>query len=309
MKRIIISTGVVLLIMLFAVTSCVKDPYEDVITNERSIEAVSLGSEFIQVGPAAVDRIAGTVAVQVLIEEGTDLSKVTPVIQTSYKSSIFPRPGEVIDFASTDNKHTFTITAESGKKRDWVVELVPFTETLPGTYKITGQVLYGGTGPEWGGGAVLDLASKPWVWPEDNGPASELDNTLSFEFSGVTPEGYTYGTVTNSAGEDGLYADYQFVNPATDVNHLYRKLPKGEGTWLRNYSNQTITITFANGTVVTGAFIGPQTISLGNNLSKTVTHNALDFTLNGADDWGNIYSDYDKFVKRPRRFWIDLEKQ
>jgi hypothetical protein len=296
--------------MLFAITSCVKDPYDDVITNERAIEAVALGGDFVQVGPAVVDRVAGHVSVQVLIEDGTDLKKVAPILRTSYKASVSPASGEVIDFASNDNKHTYTITAESGKKREWVVELVPFTETLPGTYKITGQVLYGGTGPEWGGGAVMDLTSKHSVWPETDGPAAELDNTLVFEFSGVTPEGHTHGTITNSPGEDGLYADYQFVQiPATDVNHFYRKIPKGEGTWLRNYAAQTISLTFADGSTVTGSFIGAQNISLGNNLSKTVTNHALDFTLNGTDDWVNFNTDYDKIVKRPRRFWIDLEKQ
>jgi hypothetical protein len=296
--------------LLFAVASCVKDPYDDVVTNERSIEAVSLGGDLVQVGPAIVDRESGHVSVQVLMEEGTDLSHVSPIVQASYKSSVKPAPGEVIDFASNDNKHTYTITAASGEKREWVVELVPFTESLPGTYKIKGQVVYGGTGPEWGGGAVLDLTDKPWIWPETGGPEAELDNTLVFEFSGVTPEGHTYGTVMNSAGDDGLYADYQFIqNPATDVNHFYRKIPKGEGTWLRNYSAQTITFTFGDGSTATGSFIGSQTINLGNNLSKTIATNSLDFTLNSTDDWANIYSDYDKFVKRPRRYWIDLEKQ
>lgn len=294
----------------FMVFSCVKDPYEDVITHERSIEAVSLGEGLVQVGPAVVDRDAGRVSVQVLMEEDTDLSKVVPVVQASYKATTEPGPGEVIDFASHNNAYTYTVIAESGKKREWVIELVPFVESLPGTYKITGQVVYGGTGPEYGGGAVLDLTDKPWIWPASEGPAVELDNTLVFEFTGVTPEGHTYGTVTNSAGDDGLYADYQFVlDPATDVNHFYRKIPKGEGTWLRNYSAGTITLTFPDGSTATGSFKDAQTIDLGNGLSKTIANNALDFTLNGTDDWANIYSDYDKFVKRPRRYWIDLEKQ
>lgn len=296
--------------LMIVVSSCVKDPYDDVISNERSIEAVSLGGGLVQVGPAIVDRETGHVSVQVLVDENTNLSSVAPVIQASYKASTQPASGEPVDFASSDNKHTYTVVSESGKSREWVIELVPFTETLPGTYKITGQVVYGGTGPEYGGGGVMNLTDKPWVWPEDGGPAAELDNTLVFEFTGVTPEGHTFGTVTNSAGDDGEYADYQFVmSPATDVNNFYRKIPKGEGTWLRNYTTKTITFTFEDGSTATGAFIGPQTFDLGNGLSKAVTNSAFDFTLNGTDDWGNIYSDYDKFVKRPRRFWIDVEKQ
>lgn len=297
-------------VVLAIVSSCVKDPYEDVVSNERSIEAVTLGGGLIQVGPAVVDREEGHVTVQVLVDENTDLSHVEPLIQASYRASTQPASGEAVDFASGGNRHTYVVKSESGKTREWVVELVPFTETLPGTYHITGQVIYGGTGPEYGGGAVMPLTDKPWVWPTDNGPAAENDNVVVFEFTGVTPEGHTYGTINNQAGPDDTYADYQFIsNPATDVNHFYRKIPKGEGTWLRNYSNGTITFTFGDGSTTTGSFVGATTFDLGNGLSKTVSESALDFTLNGTDDWDNIYSDYDKFVKRPRRFWIDLEKQ
>lgn len=296
--------------MASVVSACVKDPYDDVISNERSIEAVTLGGDLTQVGPAIVDRDAGTVSVQVLVDENTDLSNVMPLIQASYKATTEPASGEPIDFESNGNQFNYTVTAESGKTREWVIELVPFTESLPGTYKITGLSLYGGTGPEYGGGAVMNLTDKPWVWPESDGPQVELDNTLIFEFVGVTPEGHTYGTVTNTAGDDGLYADFQFMlDPATDVNNFYRKIPKGEGTWERDYTAQTITFKFSNGTTTTGTFIDAQTISLGNGLSKTITENAFDFTLNGTDDWGNIYSDYDKFVKRPRRYWIEVERQ
>jgi hypothetical protein len=168
--------------------------------------------------------------------------------------------------------------------------------------------VYGGTGPEWGGGAVMNLTDKD-VWPATGGPEAEFDNTLVFEFTGVTPEGHTYGTVTNSAGDDGMYADYQFVaNPATDVNHFYRKIPTGTTTWLRNYTAKTITFTFPNGTTAVGTVDGPQTIDLGDGHSKVVEEAAFDFILNGTDDWVNIYTDYDKLVKRPRRFWLDVTK-
>lgn len=298
------------LVLVITASACVKDPYEDVISNERSIEAVSLGGGLTQVGPAIVDREAGHVSVQVLVDDDTDLSSVEPIIQASYRATTQPASGQPVNFAASNNKHNFTVIAESGKSREWVIELIPFSETLPGTYKITGQVLYGGTGPEYGGGAVLNLMDKPWVWPENDGPQAEFDNTLVFEFSGVTPEGHTFGTVNNTAGPDGKYADYRFVlNPATDINPFYRKIPKGEGTWLRNYTTNTIVFTFADGSTATGTFAGQKTIDLGNGLSKTINNESFQFTLNGTDDWGNIYSDYDKFVKRPRIFWVDVQKQ
>ncbi|WP_210463355.1 hypothetical protein [Rufibacter roseolus] len=308
-KRIIFNLNLLLVFVAFC-TGCVEDPYDGVVSNERSIEAVTLGGDLVQVGPAVVDRTEGKVTVTVLVQPGTDLSKVSPQIQTSYKSTISPGSGEPVNFAANNNQATYTVTSESGKTRDWKVELVPFTETLLGTYDINGLVVFGGTGPEYGGGAVLKMTDKPWVWPASGGPEAELDNTLTFEFSGVTAEGHTYGTVTNNAGPDGLYANFLFVgNPQTDVNGFYRRIPKGVGTWTRNYTANTVTFTFADKTTATATFVGPGSISLGNNLTKTVTDNAFEFTLNGTDDWNNIYSDYDKFVKKPRRFWVEVKKQ
>lgn len=290
-------------------TGCTKDPYDGVISNERSIEAVTLGSGLTQVGPAVVSQDSSKVYVQVLMEANTDLSKVGPIVQASYRATTSPASGEVVNFAANNNKYTYKVTSESGKTRDWTIVLIPFTETLPGSYKITALSLFGGTGPEYGGAAVLKLTDKPWVWPATGGPAAELDNTLTFAFTGVTPEGHTYGTVTNDAGTDGLYANFQFVPIPTDVNNFYRKIPKGQGKWERDYTAKTITFTFADGSTTTGTFDGPGTLDLGWGKSKTITDNAFDFILNGTDDWGKIYTDYDKFVKRPRRYWIEVKKQ
>lgn len=303
--------GYILPLTLFAAlfTGCVKDPYDGVVSHERSIEAVSLGGGLTQVGPAIINQDSSKVYVQVLILPNTDLSKVAPLIQASYKANLKPASGEEVNFAANNNRYTYTVISESGKTRDWTIELVPFVENLPGTYDVTNLVVFGGTGPEYGGGAVLKLTDKPWAWPATDGPAAELDNELTFTFVGVTPEGNTHGTVTNNAGADGLFADFTFVlDPRTDVNHFYRKIPKGEGKWERDYTNKTITFTFADGTSVTGKFEGAGTTDLGWGFSKTVTDQAFVFDLNGTDDWGKIYSDYDKFVKRPRKYWIEVKK-
>ncbi|QCR24799.1 hypothetical protein [Pontibacter sp. SGAir0037] len=301
-------TLVALIITSLTHYSCTKDPFDDIVSHERAIMSFKIADG--QIGPAIIDRAASKVTVTLLMQEDTDLTKVAPQIMASYKAGISPASGEPVNFAANGNKMTYTVTSESGQKRDWTVEIVPFTETLLGTYDIKGLVVYGGTGPEYGGGAVLHMTDKPWVWPASDGPAVELDNVLTFEYTGVTDEGNTYGTVINDAGPDGKYADFRFVlNPQTNVNSFYRKIPKGQGTWVRNYANNTVTFTFEDGGTATGTFIGPGNIALGNNLSKTVTDNAFEFTLNGTDDWDNIYSDYDKFVKRPRRFWVDVKKR
>jgi hypothetical protein len=301
---------VALLFMATAlISSCEKDPYDGVESNERSIEAVSLGNGLVQVGPAVVDRLAGKVSVKVLMQTGTDLTKVSPLIQSSYKAELSPASGATVNFASSSNKATYTVTSESGKTRDWIVELIPFTETILGNYDVKGLVVYGGTGPEYGGGAVLNMTDKPWNWAEVGGPAAELDNKLSFTFEGVTADGKTFGKVVNNAGADGKYADFKYIlSPPTDVNNFYRKIPKSDGKWERDYTANTVTFTFANGTKTTAAFRNAETLDLGNGQKKTITDNSFDFTLNGTDDWGKIYSDYDKFVKKPRRLFVDIKK-
>jgi hypothetical protein len=301
-----------ILIMLIAIgvlQSCQKDPSSGIKSHERAIESFSLGNGLVQIGPAVVNRDSSKVTVKVLMQGNTDLSKVSPTIISSYKSTIQPASGAAVNFAANNNQATYTVTAETGETRKWTVVLVPFTEALIGTFTIQDLTVFGGTGPEYGGGAVFKLTDKA-VWPATTGPSAELDNTLTLTYTGVTADGNTYGTIVNSAGPDGKYADFTFTqNPQTDVNKFYRQIPEDTGKWLHNYTTNTVTFTFADGTTTTGTFNGPGTVSLGYGLSKTITDNAFTFTLNGTDDWNHIYSDYDKIVKRPRIYWIDVKKQ
>jgi hypothetical protein len=275
---------------------------------------VKLGGEFTQVGPAEIDREAGKATVKVLMEPGIDLSDVEVIVRSSYRSKVSPASGEHIDFENNNNQVTYTITSESGNKREWTVELVPFTEEILGSYDVEGLVVFGGTGPEYNGAEVINMTAKPWLWTESDGPSAELDNTLTFEFTGVTDDGKTYGTFTNAAGADGKYADFVYMpDPSTDVNHFYRTMPKGTGTWQHDYTNNTIKFIFGNGTSYSALFKGSQTVTLGKNqdnqdYTKVITDHAFEFTLNGTDDWGSIYSDYDKVVKKPRRFWVDVKR-
>jgi hypothetical protein len=303
MKRL----SYLLVLMMAILSSCQKDPDAGIKSHERAIESFSLGNGLVQIGPAVVDRDSSTVRVKVLMQAGTDLSKVKPTIITSYKSSILPASGTVVNFGDHNDQATYTVTAETGEKRTWTVILEPFSESLLGTFAIQDLTLYGGTGPEYGGGAVFDLGSKN-VWGA-NGAKAEEDNTLTFTYTGVTADGNTYGTVVNDAGADGQYANFVFTqNPQTDVNSIYRVIPEGSAKWTHDYTNNVVIFTFSDGSTATCTFNGAGTVNLGNGLSKTITDNAFTFTLNGADDWNDIYSDYDKIVKRPRMLWIDVKK-
>lgn len=303
------------LLLLICQLGCVKDPWDDVAdgkwNNERSVLDIKFEN---QVGTAEVTRIdeqTGEITVTINVDAVPDLSAIAlNSLQLSYGATATITKGEALNFENADQSASFTVTSPTGKSRTYSVKVKSFQETILGTYSITDLVVYGGTGPEYGGSAVIPMMNKPWVWSDTDGPGAELDNTLTFELEGITEDGNTYGKITNDAGPDGLFANFVFIgSPETDVNNFYRKIPKGEGKWLRNYATGEVVFTFANGSTSTGSIIGAGTEDLGNGKSKVTTESALVFSLKGTDDWDKIYSDYDKFVKRPRKFWVDLAKQ
>jgi hypothetical protein len=302
-------------LLLLCQLGCVTDPWDDISdgswNNERSVLDIKFEN---QVGTADIVRIddkTGEITITINVDAVPDLSAITlSNLQLTYGATSTLEVGESLNFENADQSASFTVTSPTGKSRDYKVKVTSFQETILGTYKITNLVVYGGTGPEYGGSAVIPMMNKPWIWSSTDGPGAELDNTLTFELEGITEDGNTYGKIINNAGPDGLFANFIFVgDPVTDVNHFYRKIPKGEGKWLRNYATGLVTFTFENGATTSGSLIGPGTEDLGNGKSKTTTEGALAFSLTGTDDWNKIYSDYDKFVKRPRKFWIDIEKQ
>ncbi|MEH0152912.1 hypothetical protein V6R21_02135 [Limibacter armeniacum] len=310
-----IASYILLALIVLAQTSCVKDPLEDIQdgswNNERSVINIKFENQVGQAEIHRIDETKGEINITINVSAVPDLSQIAlQSLQTSFGATASVQVGDALNFENDSQTSTLTVTSPTGKTRDYTLKVESFEETLLGTYKITDLMVWGGTGPEYGGGAVLSMVSKPWIWPETGGPAAELDNTLTFEMEGITEEGNTYGKIINNAGDDGLYADFQYVgDPATDVNHFYRTVPKTNGTWERNYALGQLVFTFEDGTKVIGEFVGAGTEDLGFDKTKATTDFALAFNLNGTDDWDKIYSDYDKFVKKPRRYWIDLQKQ
>lgn len=307
------SRVLLIILLAFVVTSCQKDPLSYVNSlkwdNQRNILDISFAN---QVGTPIITRIdstQGIITVAINMEAVPNLSAIkVKQLELSYGAKSSKSVGDILNFQNNSDTASIKVTSPTGLSRTYTVTATPFRETLIGKYSISDLTLYGGTGPEYGGGAVFALSSKPWDWVAKTGPSAELDDTLVFQMTGVTPEGNTYGTIDNEAGPDGLYANFIFGD-TVDVNHFYRKVPEGNGKWLRNYQTGTITFTFSDGHTTTGKFIKAGTEDLGNGLSKVTTNFALEFTLNGKDNWNKIYSDYDKIVERPRIFWVDLNKQ
>ncbi|MEQ6118395.1 hypothetical protein [Reichenbachiella sp. MALMAid0571] len=310
MKKIIY----ILAITLIQV-GCVTDPLKEINEGKWNHEktVLDIGFEF-QIGQGDIvvlDDKTGAIELKVAVGLVPDLSKTEmKSLQLPFGAKSSISVGETLDFDNATNSASIMVTSATGQSREYTITMIPFIETLEGSYEIDDLVVYGGTGPEYGGASVIPMMNKSWLWSDSDGPGKELDNSLTFTFEGLTEEGNTFGTVTNDAGDDGKYADFIYTrDPVTDVNNFYRAIPKGESKWLRDYQQGKIIFTFSDGSTHLAELIGAGTEDMGNGKSKTTENQALVFNLSGQDDWNKIYSDYDKFVKRPRRYWIDITKQ
>lgn len=309
----------VLLATVFTMQSCVKDLQDDINdggwNHERSVINIAFEN---QIGKAVIENIdAETGDIELSINVGAQPSmesvKLTSM-EVSYQAKTSIKVGDAVDFSSGSAQ--FTVTSALGETRTYNIKANAFREEIEGTWKIDAPLMvYGGTGPEYGGAAVMALKDKSWCWHEATSPAKEEDNIITFKLTGVSEAGNPMGTCVNDAGNDGTYADFVFLasmnkegDQDIDLKKFYRQIPEGESTWERDYNVGTITFTDKNGHQTTGSFIGSGTVSCGYEKTYTVADHAFQFSLNGTDDWNNIYSDYDKFVKKPRIFWVSITK-
>lgn len=300
--------------------SCVKDLQDEINDGKWNHERQVIDIKFEnQVGVAAIealDATTGTIDITINVGAVPDLSAVKiSSMQLSYQAVASANVGDALNFENPDRSATLSVTSTTGESREYTIHVSEFEEEIVGKWNIQALTIFGGTGPEYGGGAVMALADKPWCWSNETGPTAEYDNILTFTLDGITDDGNTYGTCVNDAGADGKYFDALFIgnNPETgenvDLKHFYRQVPEGESKWERDYAAGTISFTDKEGKVTTGSFVGAGTENLGYDKSFTVTDNALAFALRGQDDWTNIYTDYDKFVKKPRKYWVTIKKQ
>lgn len=311
-------TYIALLAAALLTQSCVKDLQDDINDGGWNHERVITKIEFEnQIGVATIentDATTGEIELSINVGAQPSMSNVKlNVLETSYQAKSSVKVGESVDLSSGSAK--LDIVAATGEVRTYTITAHEFEEKLEGTWSIDALTIYGGTGPEYGGGAVMQLADKPWCWSESTGPAVECDNKLTFTMTGVSATGNTMGTCVNDAGADNKYADFVFLasqnregDTDIDLKKFYRQIPEGESTWERDYGAGTITFTDRNGRKTVGAFVDSGDIDVGYGKSFSVANNAFQFDLQGTDDWTNIYSDYDKFVKKPRIFWVSVTK-
>ena len=206
-----------------------------------------------QIGPAIISQDwrtdeVGTVAVQ-LVTAAIDLSAVkVEALDFQYpESEHCPtadlKPGDTVDLS--DGTAEFTVTAKTGETRTYTISYTVFTDQLEGCYSFTpvggildkahgktsGCVMIGGFE---GGIVYCQVMDKHWQWTSAYNPMDEDDNVLSFRLERADDlTGQTYGTIVNTPGEDGKYADYRFRSGTHDINKEYRLIPVGKSRWAK----------------------------------------------------------------------------
>lgn len=211
-------------------------------------------------------------------------------------------------------------------------DVTQINDSLLGKFRIKTMWVYGGTGAEYGGAGWVDIYNKPWWFDQASGHSitAELDNYLEFTLTDLLDGGNKLtGKCVNWAGEDGKNWSCYFHNSQinggdpTDGRALYRHIPIGESTWVRDLTVTPNTVTFTdawgNVTVVevyepTYEFVpGYNDSNAAANTRTFPRTEGDDLTFHakvtaGKDNWNTIYNEIDKVYDRPRDFFVDVDR-
>lgn len=309
-------------ILILLGVSCKEDPRntEELIDpwlRERTPVSFKLDG---QVGEATIadnwrNDTEGSIAITMISTAVDDLHKVkVKNIGLKYNSTASINTGSTLDLSS--GSASFVVTAENGEKRTYTVKYDEFKEPIVGVYEVDVLWMYGGTGPEFGGGAVWKMMEKSWRWNVDGKPTAEEDNTITLVLKGVDEvTGDTYGTCYNDAGPDGMYASFIYDDKnwvKHDLKHFYRCIPEGNGTWEKNSKTGAITFISSAGVRKTCTLITkPGTYSLDSYKSITIENMAFNFPITEgvSDNWDVIWEDDAKYLWHPRNFICKITKK
>jgi hypothetical protein len=291
---VIIFTVAIVFMAGVLVTSCTVDPYEDVHSNERSIEKFLIDG---QIGVLSVtSRSESETDAVIYVKKGSvDLAKVTPEIQTSYKASISPASGEQVSFNNADSSFVYTVKAESGKTQNWKVKIKEYDYDMEGIWKVVKVEYHYYVAPteSWGWSGT-----KEFQWYM-TGATFANDDSFEFKLEGVTEDGKITGTFIHNLGDDGKAATfiYDAAEPIYDMDYKFGKVPAENGTWSRDFASNTIKFNpDANGTV-----------SLPITLSEDHTLLTLPFDPGPADFPGG--NDWNRGeIQWSDKFWYTLQK-
>lgn len=103
-------------------TSCVKNPLSGYKSQERAIISFKLPEG--QVGASEIVNGTDTATVTLWVENGLDLSALSPLVTVSKNAAVLPAPGVKVNFAAHGNGYTYRVTSESGIPKYWYVRIL-----------------------------------------------------------------------------------------------------------------------------------------------------------------------------------------
>ncbi|MEC3907864.1 hypothetical protein VOI54_12615 [Tamlana sp. 2201CG12-4] len=251
-----------------------------------------------QVGDTEINNDTKEVTVTIP-DNGADLSMVEieslglPLAATASISA-----GETLDF-SNNNEASITVTSESGEAAIWTIKLViqvdPGDSAIAGTWTIQ-QI-----------GMYCDLFTwESWGWDKYESINNylsavnpELDNTITFVFTGVNGDGNQYGTYENNSGTDGEYGDFVDTAKGWDFNNRFRKVPTESGTWV--LVDDVLTIT------VNGGAEYVLTVEIKPSNTEIALTSEVEF-LPDNFDWDVQDYNYEELAHMSKKMWYNLIK-
>lgn len=113
---------IILLIAGGILTSCMKNPLEGYLSQERAILSFTLPEH--QAGEAEIVNGADSATITVWMEGESDLSAVSPLVTVSKGAAVLPAKGVKVNFAANGNRYTYRVTSGSGAIKYWYVRVL-----------------------------------------------------------------------------------------------------------------------------------------------------------------------------------------
>lgn len=206
---------------------------------------------------------------------------------------------ETADIAHADVSNV-ELKAGASYSLGTVIEDVP-------TYQVSHVWIYGGTGPEYGGGKLYDLLEKEDYFNGEDGRGIGAIKDNYYEL-------HHDGTFYNWAGEDARNWWMVFSgskNPTNgkdiDLHSFYDLIPRHQARYELSDSGE-IKFIWSNDNVTGGRVVGPGKCRLSEYGHEVdVKALAIRFDLSvGHDDWNNMYNEYNAIACRPRVMLVEL---
>lgn len=240
---------------------------------------------------------------------------VLPCTIEGYSLIVYDAAGQEIATSVSDA----VITLAPGQNAE--LGTIKSNADLPTVYKVSHVWLYGGTGPEYGGGRVADLMNpaegKEYIFA---GPEGHGIDALRDDYIEVAAD----GSMKFYAGEDGKHW-WMAVSKELDpkkykeltIAHKIEFLPRYEGSVAIDMETGIATLTNAAGeakeaeVVLPGEFTVYEGPADHPEYTRTITFEnmALAYTAqNRKDDWDHFASDVDVYYNCVRKIFYELEQ-